>query len=167
LSLPEVPPEFTGSLGVFDEARKMLDYVVQAATESMAPIPARQYVTVGQAVEECEQVVSTLFFARTGAPDSLSPGPTSYINCPPLWREIVDVSIHRCVPVMDDNGTAPTPEALETAAKVEAMDTFLLQKAAEFRSMEGFGAVSCVVTFPPHSGGFGQTSARYEVAVST
>jgi hypothetical protein len=167
VALPEVPPEFTGSIGVYDEAQKMLDYLVQAATESMAPIPARQYVTVGQAVEDCEQVVSTIFFARTGVPDSLSPGPQSFINCPPMWREIVDLSIHRCVPVMSDSGIPPTPEALEQAAKVEAMDTYLLQKAAEFRSMEGFGAVTCIVTYPPHSGGFGQTQARYEVAVST
>lgn len=167
MTLPVVPPEFTGSIGVYTEAEKMLEYVVQAAAESHAPLPARQHVTAGQAVEDCEMVASTVFFARTGAPDSLSPGPQSYINCPPMWRATIDVSIHRCVPGMADDGTPPSVDELQTAVKVQAMDTYLLQKAAEFRSLEGFGAVTCLITYPPYSGNFGQTQARYEVAVFT
>ena len=164
--LPSVPPEFTGTTGPFEEAEKLLNYVVQAAAESNAPIPTKQYVTAGQAVDECEQVVATILVTQAGLPNSPTPGPTDISNCHIMWRVVVDLDITRCVPIMSDDGTPPSAAALEQAAQVCVMDTYLLQKAGEFRAAEQWGAVSCLISYPIQTGGYGKTTARYEVAVT-
>lgn len=164
--LPSVPGDFSGSTGPFDEAQKLLDYVIQAATESNAIIPSKQYVTAGQEVDECEQVVATLLAVQAGLPSSPTPGPTAIVNCALMWRVTIDVSITRCVPIMSDDGSPPSAASLEQAAQVTAMDTFLLQTAGDLRAAEQWGAVAVTLTYPIPTGGYGKTTARYEVAVT-
>lgn len=164
-----IPDDYDGELGSYTEIRKVLNYVLQVGTDKHAGLPAREYVTVGEIVHDCEQVVGALLITETGIAEAITaPGPLFFQGgCPPVWRIIFNIEIVRCTPRMDEGGEPPKPTDLESDAQVRAMDTYLLQTAAKLRGDEHFGGVSCQITYPAPSGGFSATVGRYVVQVST
>lgn len=157
------------ALGPFREAQKMLEYVEASALNRQIDLPSRRYVTQGQAVHECEQVASTMLVSQTGLPGQVGgPGPGVILNCPVPWQIVVEVAIVRCQGAVPGNeGEPPTAEALLADAEVVSKDTCILQDAADSRVAEGFGGVSCAITYPAPSGLFIVTSARYAIAISS
>lgn len=155
-------------LGAYNEAAKLLEYAVESALQRQIDLPSRQYVTQGQAVHECEQVVATMVTVTTGLPGANSGGPSVINACPLPWRITVELAIVRCqVALPADDGTPPNTSKLLADARQAAADTLILQDAADARAAEQFGGVSCTITYPPPSGGFFATSASYQVAIST
>ena len=163
--MTELAPEVLGS---YTEADKLLSYVLQAAMDASIDLPTRQYVTSGQAVYDCEQVAVTAVAATTGLPVSTTPGGSSLSGaCPPGWQLTLELAIVRCCPVPAEDSTPPSAQQLSAHAKVQGGDTHILMAAADSRASERFGNVTCVVSYPPPSGGLAATVARMTVAIST
>jgi hypothetical protein len=164
MSTPVVEETYTG---IFLEAKKLLDYTVDALTEAGVDYPTRNYVTAGQAVYDCEQVVATIVTSSTGLPAASAgfPSGSTIGNCPLPWNVIVDVAIVRCC-VVEDHGGAPPVVKLETDSLQQSIDGVCLQNAANARANEQWGNVAAQITFPPQSGGMMATVARYTVAVT-
>lgn len=164
--MTEAAPEELVITGTYLEAKKMLDYVTSAALDFSVDLPTRQYVTVGQAVFDCEQVTATMATVTTGLPQQ-TVGGTSIASCPLPWQIVVEIAIVRCFPVPGEDGTPPSAQQHSTAAEAMGRDTHILMAAAESRAAERFGNVVAQITYPPPSGGLAATVARYTVAVSS
>lgn len=158
--------QLTTTLGIYNEGRKLLDYVIASAGTNLIELPAKRYVTVGQAVHDCEQVVFEMNALQTGLPADTSPGGSAISVCPPVWSLVGTLYIVRCGPKMKDDGSIP-PAQLEATAKTQAVDALLLQDAVAQRVGEMFGSVICSITWPAPSGGYVVTQARITAAVST
>ena len=155
----------------FDEAKKMLDYVVARAFDGFTEggpwnLPTRRYVTQGQAVYDCEQVAATMVALNTGLPAQVTPGGNMIANCPPIWNLIVEVAIVRCHPTAGDDGTPPKVEKYNESAQKTAKDAEILMRAANSRADEMFGAVTATLQFPPPTD-MTATVCRYTIALST
>jgi hypothetical protein len=158
--------QLSTTLGIYDEARKLLDYAVASAESIFVELPKKRYVTVGQAVHDCEQVVFEMTNLQTGLPADTTPGGQAIKACPPPWSLVGTLSIVRCGPVMTNSGTVSST-VLEAFAKTQAVDALILQSAVTERVSEMFGAVVASITWPPPTGAFVVTSARITAAVST
>lgn len=162
--MTELAPEV---IGTFTEGQKLLDYVLAAALDASIELPAKRYVTSGQAVHDCEQVAATVLTATTGLPASATPGGQGLSGaCPPGWQVSIELAIVRCRPMMNDDGTQPSAEKLTAHAQVQGGDTHILMTAADSRAQERFGQVTCFIQYPPPNGKFAATIARLTVAVS-
>lgn len=155
-------------LGSYTEADKLLGYIRDSALDASIDLPARQYVTAGQAAYDCEQVAVTMTAATTGLPVSTVPGGTSLSGaCPPGWQLVIELAIVRCCPTPAGDGTPPSAKQLSDHAKIQGVDTHILMDSADRRAQERFGNVTCMISYPPPSGGLAATVARLSVAIST
>lgn len=120
-------------LDVAGTAAKLLQLVVDVATEESIDLPDRQYVTAGTSGAEGwddEQVVvgiSNLIPGNAARPAALvgqstSAGP----GAPMLMSAVLRVEIVRCTPGPDDNGKPPSASELNTAGLEAMRDAALL-----------------------------------------
>lgn len=155
----------TQTLGIYLEAKKMLDFTAAAAGSYFVALPEQRYVTVGQAIHLCEQVVVEMTALQTGLPADTTPGGSAVQACPPPWSLVATVSIVRCGPEIQADGSTLATH-YDAFAKIQSLDALVLQTAINSRVEERFGAVVASITFPPPSGGFVVTQARVVVAVT-
>lgn len=160
-------PEDLTEHGPYFEAYKLLEYAKAAALDANTDLPERQYITIGQAVYDCEQIVSTLSIVTTGMPGGATGFTAGIANCPLPWQLTVDLAIVRCHPGMDDDGSPPSVEALLSASRLASVDTRILQAVGDSRASEQFGQVAVTISYPPPSGDMRAVVGRYTVAMST
>lgn len=153
-------------LGIYDEAEKLIDYAVAAAASIFVNLPEKRYVTAGQAVHDCEQVVFEMTALQTGLPAHVGRGGVAVSHCPAPWSLAGNLVIVRCGPALNNDGTVSS-SVLDAFSKTLAVDALILQEAINQRVQEMFGQVMTTITFPPPSGGMISTSARIVAAVST
>ena len=145
---------------LFDEANSFLANIVAAATDAAITLPTLQYVTVGEAVHDCEQVVVTIAELGTGLPEN----PMNWANCALPWTAQFEVDIVRCEPKSNQTGLVPK-DKLHDHAKVRSGDASLLMEASRRRADLRYGDVSGQVSFPAPSGGMTITRLLVNIAV--
>lgn len=117
----------------FFEAESILGYIVTIAGELSVEIPETQYVTIGDAVHDCNQVVVSMSQLQTGLPNATSAGLTGFDNCPPTWSLTLVCDIVRCSPKMSRQTGTLSSEKQSNMARQASADAAVLFQAANRR----------------------------------
>lgn len=159
--------------GVLEDAtnlRDMLDGIVErveAVFQSYnVNLPSRRYWTIGQPAIDCEQVVVSFIQMYLGAPGDEASSPQ---RCNVPKSAVVTISIARAVPIVGTNGRPPSPEKIQEAAAVSAIDAWVLMDAVRLFDMwdgSGYGVgVIATVDITPPEGGFQTVNMNLTLAV--
>lgn len=116
---------------IFDIAQACLDAVVAHYLTEAVDLPDRQYVSNGLPAFDCEQITVHVenTFGITGTP--LGENPTDqYRDAGHAMRAgVFAITIIRCVPMLDDDGNAPTVAREVTASQAIYADAVLVLNA--------------------------------------
>jgi hypothetical protein len=159
--------------GVLEDAtnlRDMMDGIVErveAVFQSYnVNLPSRRYWTIGQPAIDCEQVVVSFIQMYLGAPGDEASSPQ---RCNVPRSAVVTISIARAVPIVGANGRPPSPEKIQEAAAVSAIDAWVLMDAVRLFDMwdgSGFGVgIIATVDITPPEGGFQTVNMNLTLAV--
>lgn len=152
-------------------ATAVLAAVEAAALEHSVTLPGKRYVTLGQAVHDCEQAAVVVTRMGTGMPDAAGggggfPGGTMGF-CDPMWTVTMSVEIARCAPEPGRNGTI-TDKKLTDALRAQSADSAVIRGAVSALAADQtrVGEVTCTITFPPPTGGYAVTVGTLAVVMS-
>ncbi len=129
---------------MFDMAQRLLLCCSAQLAATPAGAPARAAVIPGEEVawDDCECGQLTVHVLRAFPTDHFpipkTDPPFTQCGAALTLAEFV-VTILRCVPVQDDNGRPPKPEALSTAAQQDFADRWAVQR----------GVICCFDQFDP------------------
>lgn len=159
--------------GVLEDAtnlRDMMDGIVERVETIFQSynvnLPNRRYWTIGQPAIDCEQVVVSFIQMYLGAPGDEANSPQ---RCNVPRSAVVTISIARAVPIVGPNGRPPSPEKIQEAASVSAIDAWVLMDAVRLFDMwdgSGYGVgVIATVDITPPEGGFQTVNMNLTLAV--
>ena len=159
--------------GVLEDAtnlRDMMDGIlerVESVFQSYnVELPQRRYWTIGQPAIDCEQVVLSFIQMYLGAPGDEATTPQ---RCNVPRSAVVTISIARAVPIVGVNGRPPSPDKIQQAASVSAIDAWVLMDAVRlFDQWDGSGygvGVIATVDITPPEGGFQTVNMNLTLAV--
>lgn len=159
--------------GVLEDAtnlRDMMDGIVERVETIFQSynvnLPNRRYWTIGQPAIDCEQVVVSFIQMYLGAPGDEASSPQ---RCNVPRSAVVTISIARAVPIVGPNGRPPSPEKIQEAASVSAIDAWVLMDAVRLFDMwdgSGYGVgVIATVDITPPEGGFQTVNMNLTLAV--
>jgi hypothetical protein len=154
-------------LRLFDEAERFLDLVIDAAAALDVTLPGKQYITVGEAVYDCEQVAVTMMAVSIGLPNMPPVGINEIGNCcPPGWSMHLAVDIVRCVPTPTGSSGVVSADRLTEAAEMFGQDAAVLLDATAARQQNYlFGNLVAAIQYPPPSGKFGASRLLLQLGV--
>lgn len=110
-------------------ARQVLDLAGAALATTEAGAPARQYVSDGPLVAwDCEQIVVTVENTYSHRGD-VSVEDTSPLDCLVMRAAVLGVWVVRCAPTLDDDGTPPDANEIDTNAAIVLADPMVLLDA--------------------------------------
>lgn len=159
--------------GVLEDAtnlRDMMDGIlerVESVFQSYnVELPQRRYWTIGQPAIDCEQVVLSFIQMYLGSPGDEATTPQ---RCNVPRSAVVTISIARAVPIVGVNGRPPSPDKIQQAASVSAIDAWVLMDAVRlFDQWDGSGygvGVIATVDITPPEGGFQTVNMNLTLAV--
>lgn len=134
---------------------RVLDSVVNIYASTGVALPDRRYWLLGTPVVDCEQVTVSFIQGYVGPPGDEASLPQ---HCDAPRTAVLQVQVHRCVPVANAKGRAPTPKAISDASEALAIDLFLLlESAASLESWDmgggpGLGVIATVEATEPQGG---------------
>lgn len=149
-----LPVQEDDATRVYDYAQNVLGFVNDAALELLIDLPTKQYATSGEAAYDCEQVAVTGISLTTGLPasDVQSLGIPAPIECMPIWSINFDITIVRCGPKIQRNGTV-LAEDLNTAFYRTSGDIAVLIRAIDkLVNYRQFGNVIASMQMGPPQG---------------
>jgi hypothetical protein len=104
----------------------VLERIGKVFQDHNVSLPKRQYWTFGTPVVDCEQIVVAFNQLVLGTPGDTVSTPSRY-HVP--RTATMTISIARQVPVVGQNGRPPSPEQIERAAHVSAVDSWILMES--------------------------------------
>lgn len=152
------PPE---PAGPSEEARALvellsgvLDRTVAGFASYNVTLPTRQYWVMGPPAADCAQVVVAFIQSYLGPPGDEASRPQ---RCNSPRSAVLQVTVTREVPTVNSHGKPPTPEKIEAAAEISAMDAWILMEiAAELDGWDetnfGLGVIATVEAGAPEGG---------------
>lgn len=140
---------------------------VQAVFQSYnVELPNRCYWTMGQPAVDCEQLVVYFLQMYLGAPGAQIGEPQ---RCNVPRSATINIAISRATPIVSSNGRPPSPDKIELASSVQAIDAWVLMQS--INSLDqwddtgyGLGVVATLEAGPPE-GGFQTTTMTITMAV--
>lgn len=143
----------------------ILDVVVGVFNSAGVELPPRRFITVGEPVHDCEELVLVFAGLENGAPGDT--GNPATCNAP--ITSTFSVHLVRCFPTPSGRGmTPPTAEALTLNALGLMNDSWLLMQSANAMNDDPlYGAFGFVATVTPGepSGGYVGIVLAIEAAV--
>ena len=129
-------------------------------------LPSRCYWTMGQPAVDCEQLVVSFLQMYLGAPGA-QVGEPQRCNVP--RSATLSVSISRSTPIVGQNGRPPSPDKIELASSVQAIDSWVLMESINLLDQwddtgYGIGIVATLEAGSPE-GGFQTTALTITMAV--
>ena len=144
----------------------VLERVISTFNSYNIPLPGRQYWTVGQQAIDCEQLTVTLIQIYLGAPGDQASSPQ---RCNMPRTAVMTVSISREIPTVGQNGRPPSADKVEDAAKISAIDGYVLMQSLNLLDMwepGGYGVgVIATVDYPFPEGGFQTVNMQLTMAI--
>jgi hypothetical protein len=140
---------------------------VQAVFQSYnVELPSRCYWTMGQPAVDCEQLVVSFLQMYLGAPGA-QVGEPQRCNVP--RSATLSVSLSRSTPIVGQNGRPPSPDKIELASSVQAIDSWVLMESINLLDQwddtgYGIGIVATLEAGSPE-GGFQTTALTITMAV--
>lgn len=143
-----------GGLRLLNAGQQLLDAVLTAAAVHLHDLPAKQFVTTGAAVYDCEQVSVSLLRINSGigmGQDAalVQGGP----SCQFGWTVIAEVAIVRCAPAPNVKGII-TADRLEGSTERTSKDIFVLTTAIEAVAESSYGGFTASLIPDEPNGGF-------------
>jgi hypothetical protein len=129
-------------------------------------LPARQYWMMGQPAIDCEQLVVSFQQLFLGPPGAQVGEPQ---RCHVPRSATVTIEISRATPITQQNGRPPTPDRIEAASGILAIDSWVLMETINQLDQwddtgYGVGVIATLDVSPPE-GGFQTTSMTITMAV--
>ena len=148
----------------------LLDGVLSKTIETFesfnVPLPSRRYWTMGEPAIDCAQLVVSFLQLYLGLPGDQASQPQ---RCSVPRSASLRISISREVPVVGANGKAPTPEKIQEASHITAIDAWvfmeLINKLDQWEPGEfGLGVIATAEVDAPE-GGFQTTTMQVTMVV--
>jgi hypothetical protein len=168
-----MPSQELDLTGVSEDAvnlRDMLQGVlerVQSVFQSYnVELPARQYWMMGQPAIDCEQLVIVFQQLYLGPPGAQVGEPQ---RCHVPRSATITIALSRATAITQQNGRPPSPERIEAASEVLAIDSWVLMESVNQLDQwdetgYGVGVIATLDVSPPE-GGFQTTSMTITMAV--
>lgn len=168
-----MPSQELDLTGVSEDAVNLRDMMqgvlerVQSVFQSYnVELPTRRYWTMATPAVDCEQLVVYFQQMYLGAPGAEVGEPQ---RCHVPRSATLAVSISRQTPIVNQNGRPPSPEAIEHASEVMAIDSWVLMESLNQLDQwddtgYGVGIIGTLDVSPPE-GGFQTTTLVVTMAV--
>ncbi len=168
-----MPSQELDLTGVSEDAVNLRDMMqgvlerVQTVFQSYnVELPARQYWMMGLPAIDCEQLVVYFQQLYLGPPGAQVGEPQ---RCHVPRSATITISIARATPIAQQNGRPPSPERIEAASEVLAIDAWVLMESVNQLDMwddagYGVGVIATLEVNPPE-GGFQTTEMVVTMAV--
>lgn len=114
-------------LHLSDMMDNILERTIGAFEQNGVDLPDRRYWQMNQPAADCEQLVVSFMQAYIGPPGDEANEPQ---RCDGPRTAQIDIQILRCVPGPGPRGQTPKPEALQEAARLQAIDAYTLLEIA-------------------------------------
>ena len=129
-------------------------------------LPARQYWMMGQPAIDCEQLVVSFQQLFLGPPGAQVGEPQ---RCHVPRSATITIEISRATPITQQNGRPPSPDRIEAASGILAIDSWVLMETINQLDQwddtgYGVGVIATLDVSPPE-GGFQTTSMTITMAV--
>lgn len=137
----------------YNAVAALLQDVLQAVNdtwiEAGIDLPARQYIHLGAAAMDCEQVTVQLLQVFLGSP-GVPPG--TAVKCESVRSAMIRINIIRKAPTLGQRGQVPDADALSDAAITFSRDLWLLLTAISKLDRVGGGVLADVEPIDPQGG---------------
>lgn len=156
----------TDAKNVVNLLQGLLDRVVNTFESYSVPLPGRRYWTVGQEAVDCEQLVVILSQVYLGPPGDQASTPQ---RCHVPRTAVMTVSLSREIPSVGQNGRPPTAEVIQKAARISAVDAWVMMSSInELDQWEaggyGLGVIATADVAAPE-GGFQTVNMQITMSV--
>jgi hypothetical protein len=168
--MPREELDLTGvsedAVNLRDMMRGVLERVQSVFQSYNVELPARQYWMMGQPAIDCEQLVISFQQLYLGPPGAQVGDPQ---RCHVPRSATITVELSRATPITQQNGRPPTPERIEAASEILAIDSWVLMETINQLDQwddtgYGVGVIATLDVSPPE-GGFQTTSMTITMAV--
>jgi hypothetical protein len=154
------------SLNLKEMMEGVLERVKTVFQSYNVELPNRCYWTMSQPAVDCEQLVVSFLQMYLGAPGA-QVGEPQRCNVP--RSATLSVSISRSTPIVGQNGRPPSPDKIEQASSVQAIDAWVLMESINLLDQwddlgYGIGVVATLEAGAPE-GGFQTTAMTITMAV--
>ncbi len=168
-----MPSQELDLTGVSEDAVNLRDMMqgvlerVQSVFQSYnVELPARQYWMMGQPAIDCEQLVIVFQQLYLGPPGAQVGEPQ---RCHVPRSATITIALSRATAITQQNGRPPSPERIEAASEVLAIDSWVLMESVNQLDQwdetgYGVGVIATLDVSPPE-GGFQTTSMTITMAV--
>ena len=145
---------------------RVLDKTIEVFEENNVPLPSRKFWTVGTPAIDCEQLVVSFIQIYLGPPGDQAGVPQ---RCTMPRSAVLTISISREIPVVGQNGKAPSADKIQEGSEAAVVDAWvfmrLLNKLDQWEPGEfGLGVIA-TADVSGFEGGFQTTSMQVTIAV--
>lgn len=110
--------------------KAMMDGILEKVCSSFqsynVTLPSRQYWTMGQPALDCEQLVVSFTQMYLGVPGDQATTPQ---RCHVPRTAVVNIILTRQIPVVGQNGKAPSANKIEEGSYISAVDAWVLMES--------------------------------------
>ena len=154
-----------GGLRLSNAGETFLQNILDAAALELYTLPAKQFVTTGPAVFDCEQVSVSLMRINTGLGlgrdgELVQGGP----QCQFGWTVMADLAIVRCAPSPNVKGVV-TASKLTAGTESVSKDIYILMQAIESIAEYSIGGLSASLVPEAPEGAFVAATATIGVVL--
>lgn len=129
-------------------------------------LPSRCYWSMSQPAVDCEQLVISFLQLYLGPPGGQISQP---MRCNVPRSATIQISISRATPIVGQNGRPPSPDKIELASSIQAIDSWVLMESINLLDQwdengYGVGVIATLDAGAPE-GGFQTTVMTVTMAV--
>ena len=132
----------------------VLAKVVETYEEYNIDLPSRRFWTMGEPAIDCEQLSVSFIQMYLGLPGDQASQPQ---RCTQPRTAVLSIAVSRQIPVVGNNGKAPTGEKIQEGSEIAAVDCYLfmelMRKLDQWEENEyGMGVIATVEAGNPEGG---------------
>ena len=151
--------------------KNMLDEVLKRVEATFisynVPLPERRYWTMGIPVVDCEQLAVSFVQMYLGTPGDQANQPQ---RCSVPRSAVLSISVSRAIPVVGQNGRAPSADKIQEGSVISAVDAYVLMESInaldtwEDGGSFGMGVIATTEA-PAAEGGFQTISMQITMVI--
>ena len=154
MSIVDISTVDSRALHLKDFLDKVLAKVVETYEEYNVYLPSRQFWTMGEPAIDCEQLCVSFIQMYLGLPGDQASQPQ---RCTQPRTAVLSISVSRQIPVVGNNGKAPTGEKIQEGSEIAAVDCYLfmelIRRLDQWEENEyGMGVIATVEAGNPEGG---------------
>jgi len=153
------------SFNIRDLMASVLQTTIDIYGSAQMPLPAKQFWTMGQPAQDCEQVTVSFVQAYLGTPGDEASTPQ---RCSTTRTAVLAVSIARCIPI-GVNGKPVSAEKMMEFSEFQAIDAWLLidnlQQYNTWGDLSQGPGVIATVDVPEPQGGMQAVNLTLTIAI--